>query len=872
VPSPVAARRLEIFGAARAEGAAFLRFDPSRLRFSLGTSLADLAIPVEVSADAAGIVRAAAAEIALLLTTHHRAWVPADDLDRIILSEDYATLPQAAAQLGPGAGGPDLRAAAQLGPAIHPALAGGLVATWMGKGGRGRSLVALWIELLRRGFEEMAASRGLDETPLVVALALAAETARAEPAVRDALPRAPLDRYLRSAALCALWLAARTGLARAWRDAGRSVDDPLLVRLEAVLAPGSFLGGRAPLLTGGATVYGCELAAGIPRAEELLSRLVAGGEAEAAEAELARALAREEELSRRAELAVAISRLRDLLGAGIAAAEAAGGNRALDELRTLFAAPGALAAAVAADDGERKVLAKTLASAAVSGEAGALFERVGLAVKGWKPKEPAQVWGLSREEARAEYAAAAAALLCDQALDRLTAGARRALSFRTGQEAEGGAEAEWEAGRLYRLSARGGPILRAAVDRRAGHLFADVKDFTRRTALLGQASMAEFLRKEFYTPIVGAAKEHYGGMQHLADRGGVVLNNLLGDAVSFTGRIDAMIALARAIRRQFAAYTMRLAREISGEVLGRQLAAIEAQHAGLLGPARAACAAAEAALAQQPPGTPGHAAASARLAWARAGEARLGEERERALARARGEGLEAGTFISYGPAPLVVTIEDEVFGRNRVAIAERINESARGTARAPAARARADAALARERTRTGRPGLVHAWSVFIGQPLQLPVPADVEDVALSLWRAGDPQAAMRALAAPVREALEAAARDEVDRPGDIYNGGAALSEEALEAFLAEVHGVREARRLTLEPSAIPEALRARWFFGDAPQELVVCFSGTRPTELFRRVGRAGFKGLGEVVVWELCSEDGGSGALAEAMGPAWRKG
>ncbi|HTN51765.1 MAG TPA: hypothetical protein VML50_05135 [Anaeromyxobacter sp.] len=867
MPSPIAARRLEVFAAARAEGAAFLRFDPAQLRFSLGTSLADLAIPVEVAADARAIVQGAAAEAAVLLTSHHRAFVPADDLDRLILREDYAALPPVPAQLGPGGGGPDLRAAAQLAPAVHPALTGGLISTWMGKGGRGRSLVALWIELLRRAFEEMASARGREETPVLVALALAAETAAAGPAVKDALPAPPLDRYFRAAALSALWLAARTGLARAWRDGGRPSSDPLLVRLEAALAPAPLLGGRGMVLSGGATLYGCELSAGVPRADELLARLVAGGDADAARAELAAALEGDADLARRAELAIATARLRELLGAGVAAAEA-GGPGELSPLRTLYSAPGALAAALA-DEAGRKGLLGELRAAAPAGEGAALLEQAARFVRAWRPKEPAQAFGLSRQEARAEYAHAAAALLCDLALERMAAGARRALSFRTGREAEGGADAEWEAGRLYRLSSRPGPILRAAEDRPVAHLFADVKDFTRRTALLGQASMAELLRRDFYVPIVVAAKEHFGGMQHLADRGGVMLNNLLGDAVSFTGRIDAMVTLAQAIRAHFAAYGRRLAREIGGEVVAGQLTAIEEAHAAQLEPARTARAAAEAALAKEPAGSPRQAAAAARLAQARAEEARLEAERERALSRARGEGLEAGTFISHGAAPLVVVIEDEVFGRNRVAIADKINESARGTARAPSARARADAGLARERVRTGNPGLVHAWSVFIGQPLQIPLSADLEETAIRLWRAGDAQAAMRQLAVPVRDALEAAARDLHDRPGDIYNGGAALSEEALEAFLAEVEGAREVRRTRLEPARIPEALRARWFFGEEPQELVACYQGVRVTELFRRVGRAAFKGLGGVVVWEVCAADGGPGALAEALGAEW---
>jgi hypothetical protein len=867
MPAPLAARRLEVFSAARADPAGFLRFDKERLRFSLGTSLADLAVPVLVTDDARAIVGGAAVEVALLLSSHHRAFVRADDLDRLILREDYAALPPVSGGLGAAGGGPDLRAAAQLAPAVHPALTGGLVTAWMGKGGRGRSLVGLWIELLRHAFEELEESRGREETPLVAALALGLETARAEPALRAALPSPPLDRYLRGAALCALWLAFRTGLARAWRDTGRPFDDPLLARLEACLSPAALVGGRAAILSAGVTLFGCELAAGLPRADEFFGRLAAGGDADAVRADLAALLAADDELSRRAEHAVAVARCRELLLGAVASAEAAGQEGGLEPLRATLAGPGALAAATA-DDAARKGLAAAALAASSGGEAGALLERAARFLRAWKQKDPAHAWGLSREAARAEYAAAATALLADLALDRFGAAARRVLSFRTGREEEGGAESEWEAGRLYRLSARGGPILRAAVDRPTGHLFADVKDFTRRTALLGNAAVAELLRTEFYLPILVAAKEHFSGMQHLADRGGVTLNNLLGDAVSFTGRIDAMVALAKAIRARLAAYAARLGRELGTEVVARRIAELEQAHAAPLARARTARAEAEAAARSLAATAPERPAAIARLARARAEEARLAEERDRALSRARGEVLEAGTFISFGPAPLTVVIEDEVFGRNRVAIAEKINESARGTARAPAARARADAALAQERARAGNPALAHAWSVFVGPALALPVPPEAEDQALRLWRAGDGAGAMKALSAPVRDALESAARED-DRPGDVYNSGAALSEEALEAFLAEVEGAREIRRVVVEPGDVPEGLRARWFYGDDAQDLVACWQGGRVTELFRRVGPASFKGLGRVVVWELCADEGAPAALAAALVGQW---
>ena len=883
--SPVAARRLALLAAARADPQGFLRFEPGRVRFSLGTSLADLIIPVELADDARAILRGAAAELALLLATHHKRLVQPDELDRLLLREDAAALPVVPPTLAPSGGGPDLRAAANLCFACHPALPGGLAGAWLGKGGRGRSLVGLWIELTRRALEEGAAARG-EETALIVALALAAETAAAEAAVTAALPATHADRYLRAAAMTALWVAGRTGLTRAFRDAGRPADDPQLLRAEVALSPVALLGGRQAAAGHGSTLYGLELLAGVPRADDLVARLAAGADPEVLRAELSAVLLADEGLAARAEQAVAVARLREVVAGAALLAEGQGQEARVGPLRELLSAPGALVAGTS-DAGPRQALSRALVQAMPAGEPGAQLDRAVRALRDWRPREPAAVFGLTHERARGDYAQAALALCADLALERLAQPARRALGFRTGREAEGGAEAEYEAGRLYRLAVRPGPLLLVAQDRPVAHLFADVKDFTRRTALLGQASMAEFLRREFYLPILVAAKEHFTGMRHLADRGGVQLNNLLGDAISFSGRIEAMVDLAQAIRRAFAAYAARLAREVSGEVVQRQLAAMSAEHDAAVeqaGQARLAAEAAlleaEAALARPGPDAPASPAAAAALAGRRARLARLVslqatavEERERALARARGEGLEAGLFISYGAAPLVVVIEDEVFGPNRVAIADKINESARGTARAAPARARADAELAAERTARLAPHLQHAWSVFIGQPLQLPVGAEAEAQALEAARAGDLTQALRALAGPVREAVEAAARAPAERPGDIYNSGAALSEEALEAFLAEVAGRRVIRRVVFDPAEVPEPLRAFFWFGRERQALVACFHPDgRLAELFRRVGQAAFKGLGGVTVWELCAPAGGPVALAAALGPRWFKG
>jgi len=608
------------------------------------------------------------------------------------------------------------------------------------------------------------------------------------------------------------------------------------------------------------------------RADEVVTRLSAGLTASALPRELGLILGGDDIVAVKAEQAVAVARLREAVVGATMLAEGLGQEGRVGPLREMLAAPGALAALVS-DASTRQVLVRQLGAVKTGGEPEAQLDRLARAVRDWRPREPAAVFGLDRERARAEYAHAAMALCADLALERLAAPARRTLSFRTGREAEGGADAEYEGGRLYRLGARPGPLLKVTEEQPVGHLFADVKDFTRRTALLGQATMAEFLRSEFYLPIVAAAKEHFSGMRHLADRGGVQLNNLLGDAISFSGRIEIMVDLAQAVRRAFAAYATRLSQEAAGEAVQRQLAALRQECDRAVEAAGQQRAEAELELARAGADGPARAALEQRVERLAAEEAHQLEERERVLARVRGEGLEAGLFISHGAAPLVVVIEDEVFGPNRVAIADKINESARGTARALPARARADVQLAAEREARTAPHLQHAWSVFIGQPLVIPVGPGAEDQALQALRAGDLKGAMRAVAPPVREALEAAAREPAERPGDIYNSGAALSQEALQAFLAEVGPRRVVRRVELQPGDVPAHLRAFFFFGQEPQSLVICFHPDgRVAELFRRVGQAAFKGLGGVTVWELCSEGGGPAALAAALGPAWFSG
>ncbi len=77
----------------------------------------------------------------------------------------------------------------------------------------------------------------------------------------------------------------------------------------------------------------------------------------------------------------------------------------------------------------------------------------------------------------------------------------------------------------------------------------------------------------------------------------------------------------------------------------------------------------------------------------------------------------------------------------------------------------------------------------------------------------------------------------------------------------------------IDPAAIPEDLRARYYYGEGPLELVASFlPDGRLAELFRRVGLATFKGLGQAPVWELAAPSGGPAELAKRHGEAWLRG
>jgi hypothetical protein len=290
--------------------------------------------------------------------------------------------------------------------------------------------------------------------------------------------------------------------------------------------------------------------------------------------------------------------------------------------------------------------------------------------------------------------------------------------------------------------------------------------------------------------------------------------------------------------------------------VARGIASIEQRTAARKSELAQQAAQAQAALAKGVPDASGE-EPRARLARLRLELSRLEEERQSEIALVAGEKLEAGIFISFGAAPEVATFEDHVFGAIKVAIAEKINESARGTARNGGVRARIEALVKQARAAQGRVDVSCPFAVFVSQPLSIPVPPEAELAVRGCLEDGDPDGAELMLQESVRQFVARLAQDSgLAGGGDIYNGGAALSEEALRAYVEARGGELTFLRRRLPVASVHPSIAERFVFPMQTLQLVAAVSPRSQSlhELYIHVGRALFRGFektGGLGVYEM---------------------
>ena len=848
-------------GAAGRSLADAVRLDAVALRFHLGTSLADLRVPVHVDESVRAAVNGAVRDLFFLLSLRHRAALRPNEYDRLILLDGFD--PRAARQtaFNPPSSikSESVRKTFMEAPELHPALDGGLVASWLAAGRPGRALPGTLTVLLRRAQAETEGREPPEPTAYLVLLASRALSHAALGTLKDLPISGPVGRALHGAVAAGLLVATRLAL----REAGVP-ERPGSVPCEVTASPLSWLGGIKMLWGSGLACYDVPFIEAPIRFTEHVQKIAQGGQSDATARDVAADLAASKEAMRKAARQVALARLRADLLAVLRLAEVSRAPSFSVETQTLaqlYQVPGSLERVLSAPSARKELQEKARAAAkAASDPARHPLEALSFAAKEWKDDDPGS-W-LPHDEVTKTWSKAVSTLAVDAALELALAGAEAQLVHRLGGESEGGIATEHEAGKLYLLGLEERPVLKTR--QRAhhmGHLFCDMKDFTKRTALLKETVVADFLSREFYGPILTAAARHAQGAAHLADKGGIYLNNLLGDAVSFSGDIVGLLELAQDIRSALGSYGRRLDKGGMREEVANTISSIEqkfqARRQQLAAAARSAQEAQKRGTLDPVSGEP----PAARLRALQAELSRLEDERASEIALASGEKLEAGIFVSYGAPPEVATFEDHIFGQIKVSIAEKINESARGTARNGGVRARMEALLAAERELLGRPDLVCPLQVWMAQPLSMPVPEQVVTSVRRSLSEGDLKAAEKALAALVRPFVARLASEAMDDDrGDIYNGGAAVSDDALKAYVQARGGELVFLRRDVRVGDLATPIRDRFVFPHGTLRLVLAVSpdAAKLQQLFVYVGRALFRGFekqGGLGVYEMIARD-----------------
>lgn len=504
-------------------------------------------------------------------------------------------------------------------------------------------------------------------------------------------------------------------------------------------------------------------------------------------------------------------------------------------------------------------------------------------------------------------------------------------------------EDEYERGRIYRLAIDTKPLIQDLTIKKEGHLFMDLRGFTQRMCRSKEITMADFMLKGFFLPVLDVAKNYYTDA-------GVRLNNLVGDAISFSGKIKPLISLALEIREIFARYTEHIKEQegafgerdetrIIGEryqqerkSIIQERTAIEESIQGIeqqlklkefLNPVHLIQIQAEEFNAkfveyqQQSMDLPHLIAQEEDLVKKKnltdhyedmlvlqeaiseqkreltesvnsIGEDDLNdifrsvcaEEREelerlRQLLKASYDkesdlnrayemeiasvgdaGIEYGLFISYGDAAETISFEDPFWGKMNVAIAEKLNEAARGTGRNPDIKKKLDLLLRNSRKARGNPSLTFPFSVFIDKSYGFYLRSDLSTMIQKALQNKDKETArvmMETISShfmhDIERGMQGSGEDGweiVNYSNDIYNLGEAISGEALQAYLKEISPHTFTFDKTVKISALHQEIQHRFFFPASELQCTICVERVDEQlrfDLFRYVEELVFKGF-----------------------------
>jgi hypothetical protein len=532
-------------------------------------------------------------------------------------------------------------------------------------------------------------------------------------------------------------------------------------------------------------------------------------------------------------------------------------------------------------------------------------------------------------------------------LDELwNAGIDESLQYLDGRKAlkgRDGLEEDYEGGRIYRLATDARPILRDLAIKKEGHLFMDLRGFTRRMCISKEITMADFMLKGFFLPILEVAKKYY------TDEG-VKLNNLVGDALSFSGRIHSLVSLAQEVREIFDAYAEQIQEREGLRSQGDEARAIgeryryerktiledrkdieksiegierELKFKEFLNPIQMIKAQEEDFNAQydhyqqqinnlpqqiereenaekkkdlialqenlqilkqgigeqkreleESIGSIGQddlndifrlVCAEEREELERLRrllkesydkESELNRAYEMEMAVGKDAGVEYGLFISYGDAAETIAFEDPFWGKMNVAIAEKLNEAARGTGRNLDIRKKLDLLLRNARQARGNPTLTYPFFVFIDKSYGLSLRSDLSIVVERILQSRDDDAARAVMKTTsslfmgdIEKGMGGSGDDGWETLtyfNDIYNLGEAMSGEALQAYLREISPHKYYFDKIVSAEDLHVEIQRRFFFPSPELKFFVCVERINDQlrfELLRHVGELVFRGF-----------------------------
>lgn len=360
------------------------------------------------------------------------------------------------------------------------------------------------------------------------------------------------------------------------------------------------------------------------------------------------------------------------------------------------------------------------------------------------------------------------------------------------------AERAREDGRAYRFSLDDEPLFLMPRRREEAFLFADMKDFTKRTQAIQEENMGDFLKQHFYEPILRACAVFSRNA-----RAHVAVVNLLGDAVACRGDIRSMVALALSVRQllEDAAQELETARTSHRTKDDEALREIDFELSRV-------------AHELQAPSLP----ADERVQLKEHQQELIAGRTER-LQRAVGSGLEAGVFVTWGREATVIHVGGPEVGAWSVTIAEQLNAAARGTSRSGEL---LEDRVARRRAREAVVGR------SLIEPYMVHTASDPDDTAVST---------------------------------SFYNAGSALTGEALAAYRAASPDMMF-HDLTVAREALSPRLQKYWLERSVESFVICSDARGAPALLFRLAGRTLFRGMeatGGAEIWEILLVDRGFG-------------